>query len=468
MSFGSFDSDAGHRSVRNFSLPIAVGAALRLALALFAYVRTGTQVITQGDTASYLEPGRNLILHGIYASNGLTEIDRTPGYPLFMNLTGMLFNNAMMSVLCQIALSLLSLILVYRIAVRTFHSERIGLNAAWLYATEPISLIYTVRLMPETLFAVLLLLVIDRLLVYRDSGKILAVAWAGLLLTAATFVRPVSYYLAVPLAVWLIVTGRTGIEGRWKPAVILVLTTVPFLALWQVRNRIETGFSGFSSIVEKNLYFYQAAEVSAELEHIPLIEQQRKLGYLNESQFLAIHPDLRGASQSQRLAMMRRSATAILAENRLLYLKTHFVGVGVVIFTPCAAELLELIGGYPTDSTMPHRIVNEGVLRSVLSVVVSHPGISVVMCLFEGWAVILYVLSIIGAAKGNPDRTCLVVLAGIAIYFLLISGGAQAIGRYRLPVMPVVCIFAAGGIEVLASNRKRGFKWLSPALEVRS
>ena len=104
--------------------PVVAAATLRIALAAAAYARTGTSVITQGDTASYLEPGWNLFHLGLYASRGLPELDRTPGYPIFVMLTGMLWGNVLSTVLAQIVLSVASVILVSRIAAKVFQIGR--------------------------------------------------------------------------------------------------------------------------------------------------------------------------------------------------------------------------------------------------------------------------------------------------------------------------------------------------------
>ena len=76
---------------RRMAAPLVLAAMLRLGLMVVAFLLTGTQVMMQGDTASYLEPGKNLILHGAFATAGAPEIDRTPGYPVFAMLTGMAF-----------------------------------------------------------------------------------------------------------------------------------------------------------------------------------------------------------------------------------------------------------------------------------------------------------------------------------------------------------------------------------------
>jgi CHASE2 domain-containing sensor protein len=84
----------------------------------------------------------------------------------------------------------------------------------------------------------------------------------------------------------------------------------------------------------------------------------------------------------------------------------------------------------------------------------AHPGVTITMSLFEIVLLAYYASAIYGICFGRGERVPLFLLIGIALYFLFISGGAQAVGRYRLPVMPEVCILAAGGLAVL--NAKSG------------
>lgn len=438
-------------------------AALRIALMVAAFALTGTHIMTQGDTASYLEPGRNLLLHGSYATAAVPELDRTPGYPLFAMLTGMAFGNVLSTVAAQIVLSLGSLLLIRRIAQQTFPNTRAGGISAWLYALEPLSIVYAIRLLPETLFVFLLLAAIDRLLAFQKTAKLSMLTAAGVILAAATYVRPVTYYLALPLAIGIALTAPKARGYRWKAPAVFLVCVLPWLAVWQVRNWIETGYSGFSSIVEKNLYFYQSAEISAELRHISLDAEQQNLGYRDESSYIALHPDQQGWSREQRLKFMRAESMKILSTHRALYLKTHFAGVSIVAFTPCATELLQLVGLYPEHGTMPDRILNEGIVNSAKRVVLSHPAVTLTMALLEVFLLLLYGLAIYGALTSGAARVPTLTLVGIALYFILISGGAQAVGRYRLPVMPELCILAAGGLAALRAKEMRGHH--SPALE---
>jgi hypothetical protein len=440
---------------REMRTPLLVAALLRLALMTAAYVCTGTQVITQGDTASYLEPGLNLIRHGIFSTAGQPEIDRTPGYPIFAMLTGMACGNVLLTAVAQIIVSLLTMLVLRKIADHVYPNRNIGIRAAWLYAVEPLSILYTARIMPETLFVLLLLLAIERLLAFQSTWKLSYLAASGVFLAAATYVRPVSFYLGFLLAAGLAITAPKPIL-RWKAPAILLLSLVPWLAAWQIRNAVETGYNGFSSIVETNLYFFQSAEVTAELQHISLESEQKTLGYPDDSGYLAAHPEQLGWTRAERLHFMRVQSMQILARHPALYLRTHMRGVAVVAFSPCATEWLQMLGVYPNPETMPRRILNEGVAKSIGRIAAAHPWIMLIMAVLEILLLTLYALAWRGCFRKSRNRLSTVTLLGIALYFVLIAGGAQAIGRYRLPIMPILCLFAAAGIPVARAKEMRG------------
>ncbi len=433
--------------------PALVGGMLRLAILAVTLHQTGTQIMTQGDTTSYLEPVRDLLIHGIYATGGLPETDRTPGYPLFLLLTGATNGNVIPAAVAQIVLSLITLLSIFSIVRRIVPGNKAGQIAAWLYALEPTSIAYSIRLMPETLFVCLLTGCLDRLIGYQRSGRVRELLQASLLLIAATYVRPVSYYLVLPYA--LAIAIRAG-GKTWKNlshSAIFLLLAVALLGAWQVRNWKQTGYSGFSSVVEKNLYFYQAAAISATLSHRSFAEEQRFLGYGDESGYLAVHPEQKMWPLAQRLAYMRSEASQLLAAHPWMYARSHFAGVGLVAFTPCAADFLQLLSAYPKDNAAPQRVVSTGIVSSAWQILTRYPTVGRTMLAFEGYLFLLY-LGAAAAFRRSIHRWVLALLTGTALYFLLISGGAQAVGRYRLPAIPILCVLAGCGLSARQVRRR--------------
>jgi len=259
--------------------------------------------------------------------------------------------------------------------------------------------------MPETLFVLLILLMTERVLAFLRNGRLSAIAVAGVSLAVATYVRPVSYYLVVALAAGLAVAAGKRCGLHWKAPLVLLMTVLPFLAAWQVRNYVETGYSGFSSIVEQNLYFFQSAEVTAELRHITLGAEQSQLGYPDESDYIAVHPEQRQWGATQRLHFMKTESLRILSQHPGLYLKTHIAGLAVVAFTPGATELLQMIGAYPSKDSMPHRILNEGVAISVIHVVTTHPAVMFTMGVLEVFLLLLYGFAVSGSLSARNGQS---------------------------------------------------------------
>jgi hypothetical protein len=124
--------------------PVAAAAAVRLGLLAVAVARGGTDVLNGPDTNSYLGPGRSLLLHGSFVKDGLPDIVRTPGYALFLAL--MSLAGPVSAALAQVVLSLLSVVLVSRLARAVFADDRVALASAWIFAFEPLSVSYSILL----------------------------------------------------------------------------------------------------------------------------------------------------------------------------------------------------------------------------------------------------------------------------------------------------------------------------------
>jgi hypothetical protein len=68
------------------------------------------------------------------------------------------------------------------------------------------------------------------------------------------------------------------------------------------------------------------------------------------------------------------------------------------------------------------------------------------MALFAVFLLGLYLAAGWGVLHARLPRAALLWLAGAALYFVLLSGGVQAVGRYRMPVMPILCLLAGAGL----------------------
>ena len=458
--------------------PVIAAALVRLALMASLIARFGTGALLQSDTFSYLEPGRNLLLHGRFMADGVPDLVRTPGYPLFLAIVSLAGMTA--AALANVILSVFSVILVWRLGRTAFGDERIALGAAWIFAFEPVSFTDSVVLISETLFLALFLLSMERLAEFLRGHRLRVLAAAGLWLAAATFVRPIAYYLPFALALGLFlvmahipslppqrqepVAGDPGL--RWKAPAVLLISVLPWLAAWQMRNWVETGYKGFSSITEINLYLDEAADVIANVEHRNFFDVGQELGNIgftdNSGQFylfppyLARHPEQAGWSQGQRLAFMRSEALRIIRSHFGLYLHSCLVTTYKTLFDTGAGHIDALATqGAPVHISA--LLKNEGVERGAVRLAKVYPCLVVEKIAFAVFLLGLYWYAALGAVRCGMHNACLWLLLGTSLYFLAVTGAASAApiagGRFRLPVMPAVCILAAAGFRRASGSR---------------
>jgi Dolichyl-phosphate-mannose-protein mannosyltransferase len=431
------------RWTRKLAGPVIAAGLVRLGLLAMTLARGGSAALYRADTLSYSEPGRNLLLHGRFVEAGVPDIARTPGYALFLALASLAGPIAV--ALAQVIISLFSVALVWRLARSAFPQDRIAIIAAWIFAFEPLSILYSILLLSETLFLALFLFSLIRLVEFLGSRRLRALAAAGLWLAAATFVRPVTYYLPIALAAGLMLVLVRVPGMRWKAPAVLLLSVLPWLAAWQMRNRGETGFAGFSSIQTQNLYFFSAAEVTSRVEHRTLPEVQHELGYNDEQLFLERHPQAAGWNQAQRLEFMGTEAKLVLRAHPWLFLLTHLAGSVRTSLNPGGAILLDLVDA-PVDDETFTREREQGPLRAALWMAGHHPWQMATMAALGSLLLALYVLAVLGVVRNAASSVSQWLLLGVSLYFFAVSGGPVAAARLRLPIMPILCVLAASGV----------------------
>lgn len=415
------------------------------------------------DTASYVEPARQLIAHGRFsAGDGTPDIVRTPGYPMLLICGLLLRHLELVTIALQILISCFTVYLVYLTADLLFDTERIALLAAVLYAIEPLSILYTSMLVTETLFAAVVMIAVYYFMRYlrRQSSGDLVVS--GVAFAASVYVRPVGYFLPVILAVgmlvWAIIIGQNKRRLMIHMSAF-VIVTLGLTGLWQVRNKIELGYSGFSSISSLDLYFYLAASVLAAKQHVSWVEMQDRLGYQDERVYFQRHPEQRAWPLAQRLDFMSREADGILLSNLSTYTKIHFEGILRVVFDPGSTDFLKLFNLYPKQGGLLGMLVDQGVVRTMEVLFLTRP-----LVFWSNLVVLpLLVLNLLGAcvvlfSKRLMRDPCVLTALLIGTYYLVISGGPAALARFRHPAMPIVSILAGYGIARISGTWFRG-RW---------
>jgi len=439
---------------------LLAAAIVRFLLYAIAVACSGTHIVIGGDTVSYLVPGRNLLLHGQFVADGVPDLIRTPGYPLFLAITSLA--GMQVAAVVNILLSIFCVLLVWRLAYRIFIDNRIALGAAWIAAFEPVLIENSFLLQSETLFAALFLLSMERLVRFFGNHKLTVLIQAGLWLAAAIYVRPVAYYLPCALAAGLLVVFARTPSLRLKAPAVLLLAVIPCLAIWHVRNYLVAEYKGFASISDVNLYFSNAGIIIARQEHRKFWVLVSQMGWSTFTdhtgqlylypKYVDSHPEQVTWNQTQRLAFMHAEAIRILRAHMGFYLRICLENLIQITFKPGSSEIDQYLSLHKQISRQDK--LDLGPVKWMGVLVHEYPWAVAEMLAFEIVILGIYLFAIRGAFRMGTRNPILWLLLGVSLYFLFVAaivGGASSDARYRLPSMPCVCILAAAGVQRLRS-----------------
>lgn len=457
---------------RRVWLAAATAALVRLGLAAAVWQTQGATALHDPDTASYRVPAKELMRHGTFTVQGGPEIVRTPGYPLLLALGLAVGNVTSVTVLLQVALSTATVLLTGWLAAELFVSRRgdstvqtsrdvmaaprlnpaaVTVAAAALMAIEPLSVIYSVKLTSETLFTALYAFSVVCLVRHLRQGGTATWLASAAALAAAVYVRPIAYFLPlVNAAVLLAAHGRRGNATRLKRSVGYLLVCAALVAPWQVRNWRQAQYGRFSAIGDVTRYFYTAAGVWAAQHGQSYYDVQDEWGYRDAERYAQRHPDQQSWTFAQRLAWMRGEAHHTIRQYPLTAARLHVRGVALAATEPGTVEFLRLFGRYPREGRLLGKLFDDGVSATLSKLRREQPLVFWSSAAGTALLLALYALAAVGWFRLPAAGDAAVMLVVLhAAYFLAAAGGPQAVGRFRHPVMPLICALAGIGLAAL-------------------
>lgn len=235
-------------------LILIIVASLAFKFALFGYGMVNfPSFIWMPDTPTYLDPGINLAEKGVFATfseSGTVkyEILRTPGYPLFLGiLNGSLKLSLNEIIVIQILLITLAGYIVYKAACEL--DKKIALLAAFIFLFDMPVTISSLMLLSEALFTFFMALFMYFFLKYLKGQKTSALVLSAIIIAAATYVRPISYYLGVCVAAGVILSMfRAAPKRALAHGLLFFLIFYALVGAWNYRNYLRVGQADFTTI----------------------------------------------------------------------------------------------------------------------------------------------------------------------------------------------------------------------------
>ncbi len=409
-----------------------------------------------GDSASYIGPAEALLTHGVYADSPQHPQSpatlRTPGYPLFIAAVyGLAGHHPIAVVVAQIVLSLGTLVLVYGLAAQLWN-RRVGHAAAFLLALDLASFVYSLWLLTETLFTFLLTAALVCGVRFRRSAPRLRWgALSGVAFAASVLVRPIAYYLVGPLALWMVLVCVRQRAGLRKTAAAALAFVVPFVLLvggWQLRNELRTGVPVLSQVAGINMLFFRGAAVLALRDGISFEEARRRLGY---KRYTEVHPKAAGLSPEELSQRWQRQGLALVKAHPVLFARTHLRPLGAILLSTPEHSLMAMLG-LPIPATGPLGDLlrldpSEYVDRWVMGRTLSWSAFLILL----GYLLLLFFGAVRAGYRLWQQRSLSLehgFLGLVFLYLLLISAGPEAYSRFRVPLTPILCVYAAAGLSV--------------------
>jgi 4-amino-4-deoxy-L-arabinose transferase-like glycosyltransferase len=369
------------------------------------------------DALGYKSLAARWLHEGLYERNGQPTAWRTPGYIIFL-VGGLVFSDSdrwlgFLNVLA--ATTTIPLIAV--LARRLNLSARIALIAAGVAAVMPPLVLWSVVLGPENVQTPLLLAALVLAADHRRRRS--RAIWSGVVFGVAILVRPESI-------VYLPVVALVLVPSAWRKVVLrTVLIAAVALVLcvpWLVRNQLEVGSVGLSSVGGVNFYF---AHRDPGYGYVPY--DTTPLAGLDEAGM---------SKRGYRLGVenLRDEPTRILGDiakgTKHLYEPPRYAPL-------YSSRAFAKVAPYPPSVSTK--------LLSVVQRVNVIGWYTVAGLAAAGWTLLV----------ARRRRAALVIAGFAAANWICFAVVFWALPRYRFPLEPFLCLSAAVAIDGLFTLRAR-------------
>ncbi|MDD2900985.1 MAG: glycosyltransferase family 39 protein [Syntrophales bacterium] len=453
---------------------ILLALIIRLVFLLSVHLFPANIAFHANDSKGYIALAKELSSHGrfvnslegtLYGRPHTPEIVRTPGYPLFLIPGIWLGNLELVTIFLQIILCCLTVFYTYKLSLILFNNIFAALTSAALVAIDPMSIFFTIYILSETLFAFLIIVFVYYYVTYINSRELKYLIIASISLVISIFVRPIGYYLTFLLALGFIVfkicTRKFDLKVFVHTCIFLLIVIIPVSA-WQVRNYVTAQYPGFSAISECSIYFHNAAAVLAKKMNTSYTDLQVKMGQWDVNDYFKVHPEQRSWTEAERFRYMKEQSLNIIKNNPLIYAKIHLMGMLRVLFDPGMVKYFKLFRYQDDQVQFIKYLVDNGIVATIKIICFKRPLMFIFYVISGALLFAIIVFACWSLISKNMHYTLPIILMLLIImYIVFISGGPTDNPRYRLPIMPLISIFAGFGLSDWLQKRTGKQKNLS-------
>jgi hypothetical protein len=378
---------------------------------------------------------------------GPAELERTPGYPLFLAITPDLRSVVTIQAILGAGVCLL---------VAFFAWNRWGLAAGVIaesIVAFDLSSIIINNIGTEVLFTsiITLAIILQLVTITRtavDVWFIAGIIGVGCLLGIAELVRPIGQVLCIIAPLPIVLT--TGSLSKKIVLSILALSIpVAVIVGWSYRNYQQRGIWTFSSIGAVDLYYYRAAGVLAHETGQSVDQVQvdllRSAGRESEAS------DLWSKTFDEDPAEMKSRGIQIVLSHPLYFAFMTFKAFARSSVMPSNRPDVSSFLGHRADRSEANAFLTPNILSSLRSTFKSSWLVTVRALLSFQLALTIFMWIGVGLAlcriRGRPRPIGSLILIPLCTSLLLLAAaaGPEMYDRFRVPVVPMLALVAAFG-----------------------
>ena len=406
------------------------------------------------DAKGYHQLAHNLLTYGNFTGNGSDYIftfftldsARTPGYPCFLALIYSLFGTHPGWIIgFQILLNLMSIFLVFKIALQLAFSRSTALIAAFVFSIDIHTIMFIYELYSETLFVFLLLFSVFLFLKFRETGISGFLIFAGLLLGLLAMIRPISLYLPIIFLVVIIYHQKISNRMQFSKIAIFITVFLVTISIWYIRNYSVYGTYGFSTLPSKNLYLLNAVYTESNSKNKNATDIERE--FIDNAIEKGISID---NNPFENARILKNLAVRYISENIYVFTKEHIQGMVNMYLSTGHRKILQRFG---VDVSKGGKKYSPSDLNRLLT---SKKNELICVFLLILYLIICYVFSLAGVVfliKNKMIFHC-ILFTGIILYFTLLTGIAGC-PRLKIPVVPFYSILCGYGIIISLNYFKK-------------
>lgn len=379
---------------------------------------------------------------------------RTPGYPTFVAALYSISSNSVPLVLfIQVILNILSILLVYKIAVNAF-SRNIALLSAFIFSIDIHQALYAVTLCTDTLFVFVFLAAIYYLYMSMKEKNIRLLVLGAFILGVSSLVRPVGFPFSIVALIFILLFCRElKFTTRSFYAIVYASVFLITISPWLIRNYTKFGEAKLTTQYSINLLFENVTSTEAYKtgKPIELVKKEFKtLAIAQGADSLAKNPFKNAQIYSD-------IAKGYIKDNFGLFFQRHFVGLlnmYVGLSTRHIAQIFHLRSNPLSINQEDGPNVFLRMADFFESKTKSEYAISSVLIIY---LLINYVFATYALFLFLRKKELLVYLLVLIILYFSMVTGVIAVTRLRIPVMPFINILSAVGIFYFYQKTKPFF-----------